>query len=148
MDTRKQIHEEDFPVAPERLFAILHTPSAIRDWWSVSRSIVMPESGGYWVATWGEDEDDPDYISLARILEFDPPRRMLLGDYQYRIKAGSLPFDADFRIEFLVEPHGEGSRLRITQDGFPTDPVADDFFAGCQQGWKDTIAGIRRHLEG
>jgi uncharacterized protein YndB with AHSA1/START domain len=32
MTTRKHIHEEVFDVDPETLFALLHTPSAIRQW--------------------------------------------------------------------------------------------------------------------
>jgi uncharacterized protein YndB with AHSA1/START domain len=60
MTTRKHIHEEIFHVDPETLFALLHTPSAIRRWWGASRVIVDPKSGGVWVGLWGE-EDSPDY---------------------------------------------------------------------------------------
>jgi uncharacterized protein YndB with AHSA1/START domain len=45
------------------VFRLLLTPSAIREWWGVSRDIVTPEQGGIWVAAWGEDEDDPDYVT-------------------------------------------------------------------------------------
>ena len=146
MQTRTHVHEEVLPASPEQVFALLHTPSAIREWWSVARSIVLAERGGRWAATWGEDEDSPDYVTFATIQEFDPPRRMVLGDYRYRVKAGPLPFDADFVIEFLVTPHEDGAVLRVTQDGFPAGPEGDDFYAGCQKGWSDTFAGIQRYV--
>lgn len=146
--TRDHVHEEVFAVAPERLFAILHAPSAIRAWWGVARAVVVPEAGGTWAAAWGEDEDDPDFITVATIARFEPPRRMVLTDYRYRAKTGPLPFEADFETEFLVVPDGNGARLRVTQAGFPAGAAADEFLQACRRGWRDTFAGIRRFLEG
>jgi uncharacterized protein YndB with AHSA1/START domain len=146
MPTRKHEHEEVFSVSPERLFALLHTPSAIRGWWGAARAIVLAETGGVWAAAWGADEDDPDYITTATIREFDPPRKMVLADYRYKARTGPLPFEADFVTEFLVLPHEQGAILRVTQDGFPSGCKADAFYAACEQGWRDTLAGIRRYL--
>ncbi len=147
MATRKHVHEEVFPLSPERLFALLHTPSAIRNWWGAARAIVMAEQGGIWTAAWGTDEDSPDYITSATIQVFDPPKRLVFGNYRYHAKSGPLPFRADFVTEFTVRPHPEGAVLRVLQDGFPADRSADEFYAGCEKGWRDTFAGIRRFLE-
>jgi uncharacterized protein YndB with AHSA1/START domain len=146
MQTRKHIHEEVFAVSPVRLFALLYTPSAIRGWWGVARAVVLAETGGIWAATWGESEDDPDYITVATIREFEPPHRLVLSDYRYRAKSGPLPFKADFVTEFAVLPHPTGAVLRVTQDGFPVCSEAEDFYQGCVRGWRDTFAGIRRYL--
>ncbi|KAA3655122.1 MAG: SRPBCC domain-containing protein [Calditrichaeota bacterium] len=147
MNTRKHIHEESFPTSPERLFSLLHTPSAIRGWWGASRVIVLPETGGIWAATWGDQEDDPEYITSAKIREFQPPQRLVLCDYQYYTKSGPLPFEMDFVTEFLVTPHDDGASLKVIQDGFPAGSEADEFYAACVKGWKDTFAGIHRFLE-
>src|SRR5262245_65723227 len=96
MSTRKHVHCEVFTVTPERLFALLHTPSAIRGWWGAARAIALPQQGGIWAAVWGEAEDDPDYVTAATIREFDPPRRLVLADFQYHARTGPLPFAADF----------------------------------------------------
>jgi uncharacterized protein YndB with AHSA1/START domain len=146
MTTRKHIHEGTFPVSPARLFALLHTPSAIRGWWGAARAIVLPQRGGIWAAAWGDSEDDPDYITAATIREFDPPRRLVLADFRYHARSGPLPFVADFVTEFAVEPHPEGALLRVEQDGFPPGPEADAFYAACGEGWTNTFAGIRRYL--
>ena len=147
MEKRKHIHVEEFEVSPERLFHVLYTPSAIRSWWGAARAIVMPEEGGLWSAAWGDDEDDPDYVTSARIATFDPPFRLVLDDYHYYTNTGPLPFEAWFETEFLVTPIGSASLLRVTQDGFPEGPEADDFLAACEAGWRDTFAGIRRFVE-
>jgi uncharacterized protein YndB with AHSA1/START domain/catechol 2,3-dioxygenase-like lactoylglutathione lyase family enzyme len=146
MPTRTHVHEEVFPAGPEAVFALLHTPSAIRAWWSAHRAIVMPQPGGVWAATWGASEDDPDYVTAATIAEFDPPRRLVLTDYRYRAATGPLPFDAEFVTTFEVEPAPDGALLRVSQAGFPVAAAADDFYLACQRGWRDTFAGIRRYL--
>jgi uncharacterized protein YndB with AHSA1/START domain len=148
MPTRKHVHEELLLATPERVFALLHTPSAIRAWWGVHRAVVLAEPAGVWAAAWGQTEDDPDYVTVATIREFEPPRRMVLADYRYRARGGPLPFHADFVTEFVVTPHEQGSLLRVTQDGFPAGPEADQFYAACGTGWRDTFAGIRRYLAG
>lgn len=145
MNTRSHTHEIDLTASPERVFAILHTPSAIRGWWGASRCIVHPIEGGTWAAAWG-DEDDPDYLTIARIAVFAPPRSMVLDHYRYRARTGPMPFDAEFRTEFTVTPAGRGCVLRVEQTGFPIGPEADEFYAGCKKGWRDTFESIRRFL--
>ncbi len=147
METRSHIHEESFDVSKERLFDLLITPSSIRVWWGASRAIVDAREGGVWTAAWG-DEDDPDYISTATLVEFDPPRRLAMRFGQYYAKTGSLPFKfADDAVTiFTVEPDGDGSILRVEQTGFPRDAVADDFYAACKTGWKNTFEGIRKYV--
>ncbi len=108
----------------------------------------MPEEGGFWAASWGADEDAPDYISAATLKVFDPPRRIVFGDYKYYSKAGPLPFQAEFTTEFIVESAPGGSLLRVIQDGFPADKIADEFYAACETGWRETFRGIRRVVNG
>ncbi len=139
MSTRKHIHEETFPASPERVFALLHTPSSIRKWWRAACVIVLPSRDGTWAAAWGETEDNPDYITVATIREFQPPHRMVLNTSRYPAKAGPLPFQAEFVMEFLVSPNAEGAKLRVTQEGFPAGSEADEFYAGCKKGWQDTV---------
>ena len=146
METCAHVHEETFPVSPRELFALLHTPSAIREWWGASRAIVMPEVGGTWTAAWGA-EDDPDYVTVATLDEFDPPQRLTMANTGYRAKSGPLPFEADFRTTFEVEARDEGALLRVTQDGFPKSEAGEAFLASCVEGWTNTFAGIRALLE-
>ncbi len=142
---RSQEHEVLLPANPEEVFALLHTPSAIRAWWSAARAVVVPREGGLWVVAWGDDEDRPEVVARATLLVFDPPRRMLLGDFDYA--AGDpLPFAADLSVEFEVEPTAGGTRLRVLHEGFPEAPSADAFFAACEAGWRDTLRGIDAFL--
>lgn len=146
MATRQHIHEEVFNTSAENLFTLLYTPSAIRQWWSADRAIVVPEVGGLWAAVWGSDEDNPDYITIATIDVFEPPQRLLLRDYRYKSKDGELPFEANFSNEFIVTPHVDDATLKEIHDGFPAGPEGDEFLEGCKLGWTNTFQGIRDFL--
>ncbi len=143
MSTRKHVHQIELAVPPEEAFEILHKPSAIRDWWFADHAIVLAREGGSWAAAWGDNEDDPNYITTATIKIFDPPRRLILSDFKYYAKEGPLPFEANLTTEFTVIPAGEGSILQVSQDGFPADSVADSFYVACEKGWRDTFESIR-----
>jgi uncharacterized protein YndB with AHSA1/START domain len=145
-ETRSHQREVVLPIAPERAFKLLITPSDIRGWWGVNRAIVQPEQGGIWAATWGENEDDPDFITIATMRVFDPPRRILLNDYKYTAKTGPLPFKADLSLEFTVQAHADGTLLKVNNAGFPCDPVADGFFHGCDVGWTNTFDAMQRYV--
>ena len=149
MSTRKHLASVELPVPPERVFRLLVTPSDIRRWWQADRVVVIARSGGTWAAAWGGHEDEPDYVTAAVIGVFEPPERLRLTSYEYQSKDGPLPFEADFSTEFVIErgPAG-GSVLRVTQDGFPQDASADEFYAACEKGWRDTLDSMRRYCEG
>ncbi|RMF69200.1 MAG: SRPBCC domain-containing protein [Calditrichaeota bacterium] len=147
MDTRSIVREIVLPASPERIFSLLIRPSAIREWWQASQAIVLPARGGFWAAAWGEDEDEPDYVAAATLHVFDPPRRLVLSDYRYHAKTGPLPFEADFTTEFRIEEQGHESKLIVTQNGFPTEATADEYYRGCEQGWEVTLKGILAYLE-
>ncbi len=118
MNTRKHVHRLEFASSPEQLIHLLITPSSIRQWWGAARAIVIPERGGIWAAAWGEDEDKPDYITVATIRSLEPPYRLVLADYRYFAPSEALPFTAEFVTEFAVLRIKGGGTLQVTQDGF------------------------------
>jgi uncharacterized protein YndB with AHSA1/START domain len=148
MATRRHVHEEPFAVSAERMFEALITPSAIRSWWGATKAIVLAEVGGTWVASWGDIENEPDYISSFRIIEYEPPSRLMLGEGKYFARHGHPPFEMDkMTTEFVVESRGDGMcALRMTQDGFPSEKVADEFYDACVIGWENTFEGIRKYF--
>ena len=148
VDSRRSIARElELPLDARSTFELLHTPSAIRVWWSAARVVVVARSGGVWAATWGPNEDAPEYTTAARILIWDPPRRLRLGQFEYFAADGAVPpFIGALETEFSVLPKGDRSILRVHQTGFPSEPVADDFFSACERGWTATLAGIARYV--
>ena len=88
-------------------------------------------------------------ITAGRMSVFDPPKRVMLSEFEYYARNRPLPFAANITSEFTVIPVEPGkTKLRVVQDGFPTDSVADEIYAGCERGWHDTLRGIRQYLAG
>lgn len=113
-------------------------------WWNARSAVVVPKRDGLWLATWGKDEDHPDYITLARLKVFEPPARLVMGDVEYWVgDQQPLTFADDLETEFRVEPLRSGSRLTVFQTGFPDDSSGDEFYQGCCQGWKSTLAALK-----
>ena len=140
---RKIAESIDVGCSPERLFRTLHTPTEICLWWNARTAIVIPRPGGIWAAAWGKDEDHPDYITIARMTTFEPPRRLVMADFEYHSGDKPLDFSRELAVEFRIEPLGDSARLTVEQSGFPEDASADEFYRGCCQGWKNTLAAIR-----
>ena len=145
MKTRKHIHQEAFDTSPAKMFQSLITPSAIQQWWGAERAIIIPETNGVWAATWGKDQDSPDYITVARIRNYSPPNTLTLCDYQYRSSKGPMPFEADFEVTFSISDHETGILLRVEQDGFPASRDADEYMEACVTGWTETFANLQKY---
>ena len=143
---REIAQEIELAAEPAMVFSILHTPSAICLWWTASQAIVIAHRGGLWVATWGPNNDRPDYITAATIDVFEPPYRLVLNRFRYHSSSEPLPFQADFTVEFTLKPVKGGTLLRVLQSGFPMDAAADNYFAACRQGWRNTFENIKRFV--
>lgn len=140
------IESVEVSCSPEKLFQTLHTPTEICMWWNARTAIVVPQPNGIWIAAWGKNEDFPEYVTMARLLAFEPPKRLVLGDFEYWASARPLPFAKDIRTIFQIEPSGEHAQLTVTQSGFPETPEGDEFYRGCCQGWKTTLQAIKDYF--
>ena len=144
--TRSQSHEIEIPADPLAVFNFLLAPKAVRGRWS-GQAAIITELDGLWVFAWGERENDPDYVTGARIKSFQAPQRVILA-YEYcRSRAGILPFGATMTAEFNMQkisaPKGQSAcLLRITHNGFPHGPDGDAFYESCAHGWRAALQGI------
>jgi uncharacterized protein YndB with AHSA1/START domain len=82
---------------------------------------------------------------VARILQFDPPEQLVLGEYRYHAKSGIVPAGSDWTTTFRTTPTGTGqSVLRVEQSGFPD--ADDEHYKACVEGWARTFDGINDFL--
>ena len=139
MSTRSQWHEIELPVAPAALFNLLIAPKAIRGRWNNTAAVVT-EVDGAWVIAWGARENDPDYVSGARIKSFQAPQRVTLAFEYSRARAGMLPFANAMTAELTIQPKGTGSLLRITHAGLPQSD--DAYFNACADSWRAALQGL------
>jgi uncharacterized protein YndB with AHSA1/START domain len=144
MSTRSQWHEIELPVPALTVFNLLLSPKAIRGRWN-NTSAVVTELDGQWVIAWGARENDPDYVTGARIKSFQAPKRVTL-DFEYvRSAEGQLPFASGMTAEFTIQTRfGGASLLRVTQSGLPAGE--DAYFNACADAWRAALQGIGARL--
>jgi uncharacterized protein YndB with AHSA1/START domain len=145
MNTRREEMEEPFGASPERMFEVLTTPNAIRSWWGASTAVIDPRKGGTLVTAAGDAENSSEFINSFDILEFEPPRRMLLGGGKY-FAGTNWPIKTSMTTEFLIDAVPAGSMLRIIVELAQADPLLDDYFDACVAGWQNSFEGIRNYL--
>jgi uncharacterized protein YndB with AHSA1/START domain len=120
----------------------------VRQWWNARQVIVHAVPDGTWIATWGDDEDSPDFLCGYRLSRFERPGLLEFSDPVYEAKAGPMPFSMDqMSVQFQIETADHGATLSVTQHGFPTDTIADEYYAGCQSGWQTTLQQLKDFLE-
>lgn len=139
MSTRNQWHEIELPVQPAALFNLLLSPKAIRGRWNNTAAVVT-ELDGTWVIAWGARESDPDYVSGARIKSFQAPKLVKLAFDYARARSGMLAFGSTMTAELAITQKGQGSLLRVTHAGLPTDN--DDYFNAVADGWRAALQGL------
>lgn len=132
----------------KEVFDSLIKPNAIKSWWSANQVVVTPKEKGHFIVQWGQNIDEPDYVNIFEFVSVNPPHSISLNFLDYYSKTGNLSFEANFGLAFhLEEKEGEICQLTVINSGFPEDKAADDFFQGCIDGWKATLAAIKDYNE-
>ena len=144
MNRRKEL-EEPFGITPERMFEVLTTPTAIRNWWGATSVVIDARKGGSLVVASGDGENNAEYVNSFEIQEFEPPTLMRLGSGKY-YSGNNWPIKTNITTEFVIESVPAGCILRIIQESAPADPLLDDYFDACVAGWHNSFEGIRNYL--
>ena len=139
--------EKDFACTPRDLFDALHTPSALRSWWNADRVIIIPRKNGIFAAAWGEDEDDPEYMSSGIYKVYEPPYKSVMEDFRYYAKSDPVDFEDMMSIAYEITPSTAGAHLLLTHAGFPDESYADAYFDACVEGWAASLKSLRSYVE-
>ncbi len=146
---REIIQEIEINQVPQYIFDALLNPSAITTWWQAKTAIVIKKNDGIYAVSWGTDIDDPDYVTVSIIRNLVSQKGFSLEYSSYEAKTGKLPFEAKMYVHFTIIPTSKTtSKLEVKQTGFPDDPIADDYFKGCNTGWNLVLGTIKKYCEG
>lgn len=108
--------------------------------------IYEPRAGGRWFEK-GPDGREYDW---GRVVEWDPPRRLVLS-WMVNATSGEWAFDPDpdhaSRVEITFEDLGRETRVQVRHTGFEAHgPGAESIRRGVGggNGWSDDLADLRR----
>lgn len=133
---------------PKNIFNALLHPSAISEWWGAKTAIVVKENNGIYAVSWGDNIDAPDFVTVSTIKNLLPSTGFSLKYVSYMAKTGSLPFEAKMMVHFAIKPFNTSiCLLTVNQTGIPDDPIADDYYEGCINGWTQVLKNIKAYCE-
>ncbi len=124
-------------VPPQRAFELF--TGRMGDWWMASHHIaekpfvaieIEPRAGGRWY----ERDADGGTCEWGKVLDWDPPHRVLLA---WQLKA-DFSYDPDFvtELEIAFAAEGTGTRVTLTHsDLHKFGEVAPKVVAGMTEGW-------------
>jgi uncharacterized protein YndB with AHSA1/START domain len=135
------------PVPPSRVWAALTEPEGLSAWFG-SRAIVDLRPGGSLAFIW--DEDGSERVAWRGQVEaVEPPHRFVFRWQPFRgYEAVSLSESPTTRVEFTLEQHPEGTRLRVVESGFASLPpeFRRTSFEDNTRGWQRELDELAAYL--
>ena len=132
MSTPAIIHVEHiYSHPPAAVWRALTDPELHARWWAPGDvKAVVGHRFELDMGAWGKQP--------CEVLEVEPERLL-----RYRFSSGGL----DTIITWRLEPHGSGTRLTMTQEGFDLDaPMSKQAFDGMKSGWPKVLARMEAVL--
>lgn len=121
------------PAPPARVWSALTRADQLSAWFGTQASIDL-RPGGAVVFTW--DGSTGPHGTTQGVIETVEPPRCLAFRWQPRPDSAQTT-----RVEFTLEPHPDGTRLRLVESGFASLPAALR-----QSAHEDNTDGWRREL--
>jgi uncharacterized protein YndB with AHSA1/START domain len=128
------------PAPPSRVWAALTRPDQLSAWFGTQAAVDL-RPGGEIVFTW-DGSTGPRGNSRGVIEVVDAPHHFV-----FRWEPSSETAQTT-RVEFTLEPHPEGTRLRVVESGFASLPPG--LRRGCHdshtEGWLRELGELAQYL--
>ena len=128
------------PVPPARVWTALTRPDLLSAWFGTQATIDL-RPGGEVIFRWN-GSTGPRGTNRGVIEAVEPPNR-------FAFRWQSSPDTAQMtRVEFTLDPHPEGTRLRLVESGFASLP--SELRGGCHEsntrGWQRELGELAQYL--
>jgi uncharacterized protein YndB with AHSA1/START domain len=124
------------PVPPTRVWAALTRADQLGAWFGTQATIDL-RPGGEVVFTW-DRSTGAGGTSRGVIETVEPLQRLA---FRWQANPGDVPMT---RVEFTLEPHPEGTRLRVVESGFASLPP--EVHRRHVEGWQRELGDLAEYL--
>ena len=128
------------PVPPARVWTALTQPDQLSAWFGTQATVDL-RPGGEVVFTW-DGPTGPRGTNRGVIEAVEPPNRFA---FRWHSGPDNVPMT---RVEFTLQSHPEGTRLRLVESGFANLPP--ELRGGCHEsntrGWQRELGELAQYL--
>jgi uncharacterized protein YndB with AHSA1/START domain len=128
------------PVPPQRVWTALTRADQLSAWFGTQATIDL-RPGGEVIFRW-DGSTGPPGTNRGVIEAVEPPHRLA---FRWQSSPDTVQMT---RVEFTLEPHPEGTRLRLVESGFASLPPGIRF--GCHEsntcGWQRELGELAEYL--
>jgi len=135
---RGYAHRIDIAAGVNAVWQALTDEASLARWCSPNAQI-RPKAGGLFRASVDRVTELDAHIDV-----FDPGRRLRLI---YLPSSALPPGEATLVDDFILEPAGSGTILRVLGSGFPDHPQWDAQYRRLRTGWERAIARLKVFVE-
>ena len=141
----------DLPYARNRVWAAWTHAEELAKWLCL-RAVVDPAVGGRYELFWNPDPSKPESDSTlgCRVLSVDPPRllRFTWRGADEVADVMNAPDVAPTEVEVRLLPILEGTRLKVSHEGWGDGEGWDRARAWFDRAWSGALKALRQHLSG
>jgi uncharacterized protein YndB with AHSA1/START domain len=136
--------EIDIDAPIDVVWTVITEPEHINGWFTDSAEIEMRE-GAEGRFGWTEKARHRETVVNLKIERLEPPS---LFAFRWNYPDGAEPGPSNaLLVEFMLEPQGEGTRLKIVESGLDSVDLPDDeketYFAEHASGWSLIVERLR-----
>ncbi|HEY7497608.1 MAG TPA: SRPBCC domain-containing protein [Vicinamibacterales bacterium] len=142
--TRSFTMSIDIDATPEEVWRALTDAGELVRWFPL-QARVTPGEGGAMFWSW-----DDKWAWESTIEVWEPGKRLTLVENRpaFGVSGDPLPVASQqMAMEFTLETHKGGTRLRLVHSGFGHGAVWDDELDGVSGGWQSELRGLRLYVE-
>jgi uncharacterized protein YndB with AHSA1/START domain len=126
------------PVPPTRVWTALTRADQLSAWFGTQATIDL-RPGGEVVFTW-DGSTGPRGTTRGVIETVEPARRLA---FRWQSVTGDVPLT---HVEFTLEPHAQGTRLRVVESGFASLPPELRVRENHVEGWQRELGELAQYL--
>jgi uncharacterized protein YndB with AHSA1/START domain len=132
------------PVPRERVWAALTQPDRLSAWFGTQATVDL-RPGGALTFIWDNAASGEQFTNTGVIEVVEPPSRFV---FRWHVADGvhaeAPPDGPTTRVEFTLDDHPEGTRLRLVETGFAG--LADAARDGNTRGWQNELGELAAYL--
>ena len=128
----REIHVD---ASPEVVFRVVSSPEHLKEWWP-DEAAYEPAAGAEGHIAFQHGSPGDATVVPITVVTVEPPSRF---SFRWVYESGDLPgTDNSLLVTFVLEPAGEGTRVRMIETGFR------------ERGWEGAVleAAYQEHSQG